>query len=165
MVEVVADKGYHAAETLELNEHLGLRTYIPEPQRKHERRWTDKPPEFQQAVYTNRRRMRRAKGESSNAAAVRSANGLCPHLRHGGRAANLAARTGERDQMLLDRRRRADLGRILRKLFGIGKPKNLQGGSGLAAIMQLAMIAAQITLTTLENLRPSSTRREIVLAA
>ena len=54
-------------------------------------------------------------------------------------------------QTLLDRRRRAQsLDRILRKLFGIGKPKNLQGGSGLAAIMQLAMIAAQITLTTLE---------------
>ena len=29
-----------------------------------------------------------------------------------------------------------NLGRILRKLFGIGKPKSLQGGSGLAALMQ-----------------------------
>ena len=61
--EVVADKGYHAAETLELNEHLGLRTYIPEPERQHQRRWTDKPAEFQRAVYNNRRRMRRPKGK------------------------------------------------------------------------------------------------------
>ena len=31
-----------------------------------------------------------------------------------------------------------NLGRILRKLFGIGKPKALQSGCGLAAIVQLA---------------------------
>ena len=48
--EVAADKGYHAAETLELCECLGLRTYIPEPRRKHRSRWTDKPAEFQHAV-------------------------------------------------------------------------------------------------------------------
>jgi hypothetical protein len=30
--EVAADKGYHAAATLELAKDLGLRTYIPEPQ-------------------------------------------------------------------------------------------------------------------------------------
>ena len=57
-----------------------------------------------------------------------------------------------------------NLGRILRNLFGIGKPKNLQGGFDLAALMQLAMLAAQITLTTLENFRRRSTQREIVLA-
>jgi transposase len=40
--EVAADKGYHAARTLELAEALGLRTYIPEPRRPHRSRWTDK---------------------------------------------------------------------------------------------------------------------------
>ena len=54
---------YHAADTLELCEFVGLRTYIPEPQHKHERRWTDKPAEFQRAVYNNRRRNRRSKGK------------------------------------------------------------------------------------------------------
>ena len=44
--EVVADKGYHAAQTLELAESLALRTYIPERKRRHRSRWTDKPPEF-----------------------------------------------------------------------------------------------------------------------
>jgi transposase len=48
--EVVADKGYHAAHTLELCQAVGLRTYIPEPRRQHRLRWTDKPSEFQQAV-------------------------------------------------------------------------------------------------------------------
>ena len=43
---VVADKGYHANETLaELSEHTPCRTYIAEPALKHDRIWTDKPPE------------------------------------------------------------------------------------------------------------------------
>jgi hypothetical protein len=60
--EVAADKGYHAAPTLELAEALNLRTYIPEPKLKHERVWTDKPVAYQRAVYNNRRRVKRNKG-------------------------------------------------------------------------------------------------------
>ena len=33
-----------------------------------------------------------------------------------------------------------NLGRILRKLFGIGKPRALQGEGGLAALVHLVMI-------------------------
>ena len=162
----MADKGYHSAETIELNESLGLRTYIPEPKRKHQRRWTDKPPELQRAVYDNRRRMRRAKGQRlQRRRSERLRTDFRPRLRLGRHAAQLAARTGERDQTLPDRRRRAQSGRILRKLFGIGKPKTLQGGFGLAALVQLAMLAAQITLTTLESFRPRSTRPNFVIAA
>ncbi len=73
--EAVADKGYHAADTLELCEYVGLRTYIPEPQRKHERRWTDKPAEFQRAVYHNRRRIGAAKANNSSAVAANCVNG------------------------------------------------------------------------------------------
>jgi transposase len=62
--EVAADKGYHAAHTLELSEALGLRTYIPEPRRKHRLRWTDKPAEYQHAVYANRRRPLRSSNAS-----------------------------------------------------------------------------------------------------
>ena len=61
--EAAADKGYHAAQTLELADSLGVRTYIPEPDRKHNRTWTDKPAEFRAAVVNNRRRVRRAKGK------------------------------------------------------------------------------------------------------
>jgi transposase len=61
--EVAADKGYHANEMIEQCNALRLRTYIPEPKLKHERTWTDKPAEFQRAVYENRRRMKRAKGK------------------------------------------------------------------------------------------------------
>ena len=44
--EVVADKGYHAAETIELADDLNFRTYIPERKQRYRSRWTDKPAEF-----------------------------------------------------------------------------------------------------------------------
>jgi transposase len=62
--EVAADKGYHAAATLEMAEFYSLRTYIPEPKRTHDSRWTDKPADFQRCVYNNRRRVRRDKSKA-----------------------------------------------------------------------------------------------------
>ena len=62
--EAAADKGYHAAATIELAEAIDVRTYIPEPKRPHKSRWVDKLPGLQEAVYANRRRVRRAKGKA-----------------------------------------------------------------------------------------------------
>ncbi|RIK83884.1 MAG: hypothetical protein DCC68_02640 [Planctomycetota bacterium] len=41
-----------------------MRTYIPEPQRKHDNTWTDKPPEYKAAVYATRRRTRGERGKA-----------------------------------------------------------------------------------------------------
>ena len=46
-----------------------------------------------------------------------------------------------------------NLGRILRKLFGIGKPKALQGHLGLAALMHLIIRALQRHLAPQNRLR------------
>jgi hypothetical protein len=62
ITEFVADKGYHAAATIEWCNRIGIRTYVPERMDRRQRRWTDKPAEFQTAVYGNRRRVGRAKG-------------------------------------------------------------------------------------------------------
>ena len=51
--KVVADKGYHKAQNLVEVEGLspfGIKTYIPEPQSKYERVWTDKPASQKRAV-------------------------------------------------------------------------------------------------------------------
>ena len=64
ITDVAADKGYHANEQLTtLREQTPYRSYIPEPQLKHQRVWTDKPPEQREAVYANRRRTRGARGK------------------------------------------------------------------------------------------------------
>ena len=55
--EVAADKGYHAADTIEMCDFLEVRSYIPEPRRRHPSRWADKPDEQRRAVVNNRRRV------------------------------------------------------------------------------------------------------------
>ncbi len=148
--EAVADKGYHAADTLELCEYVGLRTYIPEPQRKHERRWTDKPAEFQRAVYHNRRRIGRRKGKQLQ----RRRSELCErsfaHLcdTGGGRRTWLRGLLNVTKRYLLAAAAH-NLGRILRKLFGVGKPKRLQGESSFAVLAQLIVLRFLIAVRTI----------------
>jgi hypothetical protein len=65
--DVMADKGYHANETLAaLSQHKSYRTYIPEPALKHDRTWTDKPPEQKAAVVASRRRTRGERGRMAS---------------------------------------------------------------------------------------------------
>jgi transposase len=138
--EVAADKGYHAAGTLELCEALQLRTYIPEPQRKHSSRWNDKPPELQHAVYGNRRRIRRGKGRQLQRRRSELCERTFAHICDSGGM----RRTWLHELVNVTKRyliavAAHNLGRVLRKLFGIGKPKALQGEGGLAALVQLTM--------------------------
>jgi hypothetical protein len=61
--EVVADKGYHKAETLQVvHEVQSVRTYIPEQTYRGRQRWQDKPAAQQAIVYANRRRVRGRRG-------------------------------------------------------------------------------------------------------
>jgi len=63
--EVVADKGYHAAETLAtINEALGVRTYIPEPKRKKRWTWSERPAAERRAVTANHRCVRGARSKT-----------------------------------------------------------------------------------------------------
>ena len=139
--EVVADKGYHAAHTLELCEALGLRTYIPEPHRNHRLRWTDKPGEFQHAVYANRCRVKRAKSKRWQ----RRRSELCERtFAHvcdtGGMRRSWLKGVAKLAKRYLIAAAAHNLGRIMRKLFGVGKPKALQGEGGLAALAYLLVV-------------------------
>lgn len=140
--EVAADKGYHAAHTLELCQALGLRTYIPEPRRKHRSRWTDKPPEFRQAVLGNRRRLRRAKSKRFQRLRSELCERSFAHLcNRGGMRRSWVKGVAKLAKRYLIAMAAHNLGRILFKLFGIGKPKALQGDGGLAALAQLVIVA------------------------
>jgi transposase len=136
--EAAADKGYHAAGTLELCEALDLRTYIPEPQRKYRARWTDKPTQLQRAVYSNRRRVRRSKGKQLQRRRSELCERTFAHICDSGGM----RRTWLRELINVSKRyliaaAAHNLGRLLRKLFGIGKPRALQGEGGFAALVQL----------------------------
>jgi transposase len=138
--EVAADKGYHAAATLELATALNLRTYIPEPNRKHRSRWTDKPEEHRAAVLNNRRRTRRDKSRKLQRLRSERVERSFAHVCETGGA----RRSWLRGVVDLTKRylitvAAHNLGRVLRKLFGMGKPRVLQGGFGFAARLEGAL--------------------------
>ena len=139
--EVAADKGYHANATLELATDLGLRTYIPEPKHNDKRVWTDKPAEFQRAVVNNRRRMARAKGKQLGRLRSERVERSFAHVCDTGGARRSWLR-GLED--VTKRYRLAatahNLGRIMRLLFGIGKPRVLQTPADLVWLVQLIAI-------------------------
>ncbi len=150
--EVAADKGYHAAKTLELAGAQGRRTYIPEPKRRHQSNWTDKPEEYRVAVVNNRRRTRRDKSHKLQRLRSERVERSFAHVCDTGGA----RRSWLRGLVDVTKRYRIavaahNLGRILRALYGIGKPRSLQGNSGLAAFVQFAITAIVWHFSTFRN--------------
>jgi transposase len=126
--EVAADKAYHSDEALELCQALGLRTYIPEREQRQQRRWTDKPASYQHAVYANRRRVQREKSKRLQRQRSERVERSFAHVcdTGGGRRCWLRGLSKVTKRYLLQVAAR-NLGLLLRKLFGIGTAKSLQG--------------------------------------
>jgi transposase len=151
--EVVADKGYHSKMVMLALELGGFRSYIAEPQRGRQH-WEQQTAE-RDAVYANRRRKNGCRGrrlmrrrgeviERTFAHAFETGGMRRTHLRH---HENIAKR-------LLVHIAGFNLGLLMRKLFGVGKPRCLQGQSAalwaafvalidlLAAILRLPPVIA-----------------------
>lgn len=137
--EVVADKGYQDDGLLELCTALNLRTYIPEPRRRHERKWTDKPAAYQAAVYANRRRLKTDKSKRLQRQRSEKIERSFAHVCEtgGGRRCWLRGLLKVTKRYLLQVAAR-NVGLILRKLFGIGTPRSLQGSAALLGLLYLA---------------------------
>lgn len=156
--EGVADKGYHAAATIEQCEWLNFRTYIPEPKRKHRARWKDKPPALRDAVYANRRRAKGDRGKKLGRLRSEKVERSFAHVCEtgGARRCWLAGLEKVTKRYLLQAASR-NLGLILRKLFGIGTPRGLQsnaeGKTALISLTQIAMNAFQIAANALRAAR------------
>lgn len=147
--EIAADNGYHSAGTIELCDALGLRTYIPELKHQHDRTWTDKSPDLQRAVYENRRRMRRAKGKRLGRLRSERVERSFAHVcdSDGMRRSWLRGLVDVTKRYVIAAAAH-NLGRILRRLFGVGKPKSLQGLRSLAALVQLTVATFGSTIAT-----------------
>ena len=158
--EVAADKGYHSAGTIELCDALGLRTYIPEPKHAHDRIWTDKAPELQRAVYENRRRMKRAKGKRLGRLRSERVERSFAHVcDSGGMRRSWLRGLVDVTKRYLIAAAAHNLGRILRRLFGVGKPKTLQGLRALAALA--ATCRGDVRDHDRDRLRSTSSSRSI----
>ena len=138
--EVAADKGYHAADTIEMCDFLEVRSYIPEPRRRHPSRWAGKPDEQRRAVVNNRRRVKRDKSKKLQRRRSEVVERTFAHICDTGGARRSWLRglvdVGKRYLMTAAAH---NLGRLMRLLSGIGKPKGLQGEGVLAALAQLLM--------------------------
>jgi transposase len=160
MSEAVADKGYHSNATMTDLAEMNIRSYVSEPDRGR-RDWTDQP-DAQAAVYANRRRIRGVRGkrlmrqrgeliERSLAHSYETGAMRRTHLRH---HHNIAKR-------LLVHVGGFNLGLLMRRLMGIGKPRRLQGllVSILRMIFDLWSVLATIwtqlkIVTTGKPIRP-----------
>lgn len=127
--EAVADAGYHGNATIYEATETGLRTYIPEPKLRFQRRWTDKPEGYKDAVYNNRRRNKRAKGKSHQRKRSERVERSFAHVCEtgGGRRSWLRGLDKINKRYSVQTAAR-NLGLLMLKMFGIGKPRGLQGG-------------------------------------
>ena len=129
LVETVTDKGYHSNRTMADQRELGIRTYCSEPDRGR-RNWKDKSAE-RDAVYANRRRIRGRRGK----ALLRKRGELLErpfaHCYDTGsmRRTHLRGHPNILKRLLIHVAG-FNLGLVMRKMFGIGKPRRMQDGLG-----------------------------------
>jgi len=110
---------------------LDMRTYIPESQSQASATWADHPEAERKAAKNNRRRMKRAKGKRLQRRRSEVVERTFAHLCEtgGSRRSHLRGRANVTKRYVIAAAAH-NLGRILRKLTGVGKPKALQGSAG-----------------------------------
>jgi len=139
--EVVSDKGYHATDTLELADSLGIRSYIPEPQRKGngKRNWRGVPEEKRQAVLNNRRRTHGARSKRLQRLRSERVERSFAHICEtgGARRSWLCGIEKVQKRYLIAAVAR-NLSLVMRKLFNMGTARGQQAEGGLVCVVSLA---------------------------
>jgi transposase len=126
LAEVVADRGYHSNQTLVDLHHVGVRSYIAEPDRGR-RCWT-KAPEAQAPVYANRRRVGGERGRRLMRRRGQYVERSFAHVYDTGGMRRTHVRGHENIlKRLLVHAGAFNLGLLMRKAFGRGTPRGLQG--------------------------------------
>jgi hypothetical protein len=164
--EAVADKNYHKAETLADCAEVEVRTYIPEQRRAQGRVWTDKPPEWEKAYRNNRRRVHGARSKRLQRLRSERVERTFAHVCESGGARRSWLRglleVGKRYLMQVAGH---NLGVIMRRVFGRGTPRGLQGapqglrGVGAAAAACRAVWAVAVRAWEV-HWGPSQARRD-----
>ena len=136
--EVVADKGYHSNKTMKGVKGRGLRSYVSEPNRGL-RNWK-RDPDAQQPTYANRRRIRGNRGKRLlRRRGERLERGFAHLLTTGGlRRVHVRGQEEIRKRILIQAAT-FNLGLLMRKRFGFGTPRALQGlAAAQAALVSTA---------------------------
>lgn len=140
--KIAADKGYHAIDTLKAVEEsalVGVRTYIPE--RKTDWNWKDKSPDQKRAVLNNRARTQRDYSKRLQRKRSERVERSFAHVcdTGGGRRSWVRGLENVRKHYLV-KAAAHNLGLILRKLLGTGKPRAYGAFGAPLQLLQLAQI-------------------------
>jgi transposase len=138
--EVVADKGYHSKAVMLGLRLVGWRTYVAEPRRGCQN-WAEERAE-RDAVYANRRRMKGARGRALMRRRGELLERAFAHtLETGGmRRTHLRGHDNIAKRILVHLAG-FNLGLVMRKAFGVGKPRCLQGRLAVVRAALAAFIA------------------------
>jgi transposase len=126
LTEWVADKGYHSNDTMQMVAELDLHSYVSEPERG-KRRWNGRIA-VRESTYANRRRLKTKRGRSlMRKRGELLERGFAHCLDTGGmRRVYLRGRLNILKRYLVHVAA-FNLSLVMRKLFGVGTPRGLQG--------------------------------------
>ena len=158
LAETVTDKGYHSNRTMKEQRELGIRTYCSEPNRGR-RKWKGRLAE-RDAVEANRRRIR---GERGKRLLRKRGELLERPFAHcydtgGMRRTHLRGHPNILKRLLIHTAG-FNLGLVMRKLLGAGKPRAFAGVAGLRWRRFSAIVGRLIGLQVLLTVRNSSPRQ------
>jgi transposase len=167
--EVVTDKGYHSRAVVSELTEWGVRTFCSEPNRGRQR-WEDLRTE-QLAVYANRRRIRGERGRRLLRQRGEKLERWNQHLydRGGMRSVHLRGRENILKRLVVHSGA-ANLGLLMRTLFGKGTPRGLQGQlramiSAAAASTQHLCVPTMLVRKFGDSMVPTKTLQVISAAA
>jgi transposase len=167
--EVVTDKGYHSRAVVSELADWGVRTYCSEPNRGRQR-WP-KQERKQQAVYANRRRIRGERGLRLLRQRGEKLERWNQHLydRGGMRRVHLRGRENILKRLVVHSGA-ANLGLLMRTLFGKGTPRGLAGDrtaviSSAQASKRLLRVSAMLVRKFAAWVVPAGMAQTISVAA
>ena len=122
---IVAAEIYHGEKTLDaLQNESNVRTYIPEPDRKGDRTWTDKSPRREASYRRNRRNTRGVRGRRLQRFRSERVERTFAHLCDtGGARRTWLCGIEKVHKRYMSAAMAFNLGRIMRSLIGAGKPR------------------------------------------
>ncbi len=166
--EVALDNGYHTNAALAQCQAWGIRTYAAEKDERYQRRWSDKPDDYKRAFHANRRRVGGRRGKKLQRLRSEHCERSFAHTCETGAARRSWLRgvvdVGKRYLMHATGH---NLGVVMRKLFGIGTPRSLQGRAAAlcAALARLVDIITKLLMSTNGLFERSKPRTSILIAA
>ena len=160
---VVCDSGYHSDTMLVELDEAGFAPVIAERERGRRRKWKGgkckRPDESRAALYRNRRRLATQRGKRLRRRRAEFSERSFAHMLDSGGMRHVWVR-GEENvaKRYVIQAAAFNLGLLMRKLIGVGKPRCLQGHAGLLAALA-ALIAT--TRAILDAIRVDTSRMSI----